>query len=279
MPRVIAFDVNETLLDLGPLDPWFERAFGSAGLRAQWFAQMLQFSFVGGLTGRYVDFPSAQRAALTMLAETTGTQLDREDGERIVDQMRRLPPHPDAAPALARLREADLALAALTNSPLDVAQDQLAHAELADRFDAMLSADQVKALKPQPEPYHMVARTFETEARDVRLVAAHAWDISGALAAGCAAAFVRRPGKVLSPLGDQPDIVGEDLGEVAERILAIDGESQGGPAPPWPGAARAGPAPRPPRPALDRDRHRRLGRARRQGRAAIPAAAAPRPVP
>lgn len=219
MPHVIAFDVNETLLDLGPLDPLFERAFGSAALRAQWFAQMLQLSFVGGLTGRYLDFPSAQRAALTMLAETTGTQLDREDGERIVDQMRRLPPHRDAAPALDRLREAGLTVAALTNSPLDVARDQLAHAGLADRFDAILSADEVKALKPQPEPYHMVARTFETEAHDVRLVAAHAWDISGALAAGCAAAFVRRPGKVLSPLGNQPDISGADLADVAERII------------------------------------------------------------
>ena len=219
MPRVIAFDVNETLLDLGPLDPLFERGFGSAAVRVQWFAQMLQLSFVGGLTGRYVDFPSAQRAALTMLAETSGTRLDREDGERIVEQMRRLPPHPDAAAALLRLREAGLTLAALTNSPLDVARDQLAHAELADRFDAILSADQVKALKPRPEPYHMVARTFEVEAHDVRLVAAHAWDISGALAAGCAAAFVGRPGKVLSPLGDQPDISGADLAEVAERII------------------------------------------------------------
>jgi 2-haloacid dehalogenase len=205
----------------------FERAFGSATLRAQWFAQMLQLSFVGGLTGRYVDFPSAQRAALTMLAETTGTQLDHEDGERIVDQMRRLPPHGDAAPALDRLRDAGLTLAALTNSPLDVARDQLAHAELVDRFDAVLSADEVRALKPRPEPYHLVARTFETDAHDVRLVAAHAWDISGALAAGCAAAFVSRPGKVLSPLGDQPDISGGELAEVAERIIeAENGPSQ-----------------------------------------------------
>jgi hypothetical protein len=82
MPQVIAFDVNETLLDLGPLDPLFEGAFGSGALRAQWFAQMLQLSFVGGLTARYVDFPSAQRAALTMLAETTGTRLDPEVVER-----------------------------------------------------------------------------------------------------------------------------------------------------------------------------------------------------
>ena len=137
-------------------------------------------------------------------------------------RLRRLPPHPDAAPALDRLRATGLTLAALTNSPLDVARDQLAHAELADRFDAILSADEVKALKPRPEPYHMVARTFETEPHDVRVVAAHAWDISGALAAGCAAAFVSRPGKVLSPLGGHPDISGDDLVEVAERIIGAE---------------------------------------------------------
>jgi 2-haloacid dehalogenase len=141
---------------------------------------------------------------------------------RIVDQMRRLPPHPDASPALDRLREARLTLAALTNSPLDVAQDQLEHAGLADRFEAILSADQVRALKPRPEPYHLVARSFAVDPSEVRLVAAHAWDISGALAAGCRAAFVRRPGKVLSPIGEQPDIAGDDLLEVAERIAAAD---------------------------------------------------------
>jgi 2-haloacid dehalogenase len=157
-----------------------------------------------------------------MVAAAQGVELETDAAERIAGQLRSLPPHPDADPALARLREAGFTLAALTNSPLDVAQDQLAHAELADRFDAILSADQVKALKPQPEPYHMVARTFETEARDVRLVAAHAWDISGALAAGCAAAFVSRPGKVLSPLGDQPDISGAGLVEVAERIVEAE---------------------------------------------------------
>jgi 2-haloacid dehalogenase len=220
MPRVIAFDVNETLLDIGALDPLFERAFGSAALRAQWFAQMLQLAFVGGLTGRYVDFPGAQRAALTMLADMTGVGLDPEEGERIIDRMRRLPPHEDAAPALDRLRETDLTLVALTNSPLDVARDQLTHAGLADRFDAIYSADQVRALKPRPEPYHMVAESLDARAGDVRLVAAHGWDIAGALAAGCAAAFVRRPGKALSPLGDQPDIVGADLHDVADQIAA-----------------------------------------------------------
>jgi 2-haloacid dehalogenase len=223
VPRVIAFDVNETLLDLASLDEVFERAFGNAAVRAEWFALMLQLTFVGGLTGRYVDFPSAQRAALSMLADSRGIALDEGVAETLVARMRQLAPHPDAAGALARLADAGFPLAALTNSPRDVARAQLEHAELAGGFAAILSADDVRALKPRPEPYHLVAETFGVPVADVRLVAAHAWDVSGALAAGCAAAFVGRGGKVPSPLGERPDIVGRDLDEVADRIIEIDG--------------------------------------------------------
>jgi 2-haloacid dehalogenase len=225
--RVIAFDVNETLLDLGALDALFADALGSAALRARWFASMLQLAFVGAITGRYVDFTTAQHVALTMLAEQEGVRLSEAGAQRIVGAMRSLPAHPDAAPALARLREARLTLAALTNSPLDVVQDQLDHAGLREHFAAVLSADQVQALKPRREPYELVARTFDVPIAEVRLVAAHAWDVAGALAAGCRAAFVSRPGMILSPLGDQPDVVGADLGEVAELILAGEGSAAG----------------------------------------------------
>jgi 2-haloacid dehalogenase len=69
----------------------------------------------------------------------------------------------------------------------------------------------------------LVAKTFSVDVSEVRLVAAHSWDISGALAAGCRAAFVARPGMVLSPLGPQPGITGPDLAAVAEQIISIDG--------------------------------------------------------
>jgi hypothetical protein len=83
MARVIAFDVNETLLDLSALDEPFEALFGSPALRPQWFALMLQLSFVGGLTGRYVDFGAAQRAALAMLAEREGVPVSPGDIEAL----------------------------------------------------------------------------------------------------------------------------------------------------------------------------------------------------
>ena len=119
-----------------------------------------------------------------------------------------------------RLRDTDLRLAALTNSVGDVARQQLESSGLADCFEQILSADEVRRLKPAPEPYHLVAERFSTDIGDVHLVAAHAWDVAGALAAGCRAAFVARPGTVLSPISPPPDVIGGDLTEVADKILA-----------------------------------------------------------
>jgi 2-haloacid dehalogenase len=219
---VIAFDVNETLLDLGVLDASFEELLGSANWRGQWFAQMLQLSFVGGLTGEYVDFSTAQHAALMMVAERAGVSVTAQDASEMVGRMRSLPPHPEVAAALQALGGTDLRIVALTNSPLSVAEAQLQYAGIRRFFDTVLSADTVRSLKPAPAPYRSVAARYDVAIDAVRLVAAHSWDVSGALAAGCQAGFVARRGMVLSPIGPQPDIVGADIAEVVEQILARD---------------------------------------------------------
>lgn len=74
--------------------------------------------------------------------------------------------------------------------------------------------------KPPKEPDEMAAQAFGVDIREIRLIAAHAWDIAGALRTGCKAAFVARPGMVLDPLADKPDVIGKDLKEVVDRILA-----------------------------------------------------------
>jgi 2-haloacid dehalogenase len=222
MTSVIAFDVNETLLDLRALDGPFERVFGTAALRTQWFALMLQLSFVGGLTDDYVDFSTAQHAALRMLAERENATLSDAAATELVDAMRVLPAHPDVPPALRRIAASPLHVVALTNSPADVAEAQLRNAGIRDHFEQVISADSVRSLKPTAAPYHAVAGAFNVAPADVRLVAAHSWDVSGALSAGCRAAFVARPGMVRSPLGAQPDIVGDDVAAVVEGILAHD---------------------------------------------------------
>lgn len=224
MPRVVAFDVNETLLDLSVLDDPFERLFGATALRKQWFALMLQLSFVGGLTGEYVDFTTAQQAALRMLARREGVAISDDAVDDLIGRMRTLPPHPDVPAALERIAASPLTVVALTNSTQEAAEAQLRYADLHRHFAAVFSADTVHSLKPSPAPYRAVAEAYGVAPGEVRLVAAHAWDVSGALSAGCQAAFVARPGAVPSPLGRQPDIIGNDVADVVAAILesAVD---------------------------------------------------------
>jgi 2-haloacid dehalogenase len=220
--RFCVFDVNETLLDLTALDPPFERAFGRPGVRREWFGQFLQCAFVSTITDAYTDFGSIGRAALEMVASRNGVLLTDNERDAILGTMRTLPPHPEVPAAIERLRTAGLRLAALTNSTEAVATAQLDHAGLAPLFERILSADTARRLKPAREPYEMAARELGTDVGGIRLIAAHAWDITGALRAGTAAAFVARPGMVLDPLAPLPDIIGNDLSEVAERILGVE---------------------------------------------------------
>ncbi len=222
MARVIVFDVNETLLDLAALEPAFARIFGDAMARREWFTQVLQSALTATVTDAYSDFGAIGMAALAMTAARRGIALTDADRQAIREGMQRLPAHPEVRESLERLRAGGLRLAALTNSTAAVGEAQLANAGLRECFERVLSADTVRRLKPAPAPYLMAAERLGVPVGEVRLVAAHAWDVAGAQRAGCAAAFVARPGQVLDPLAPVPDIVGVDLRDVAERILAVE---------------------------------------------------------
>lgn len=165
MAEVIAFDVNETLLDLRALDKPFQELFGSAAVRQQWFTLMLQLVFVGGLTGSYVDYTTAQRAALNMLARREGVPLTDEEAARTVELMSSLPPHPEVPAALARLADSPLRVVTLTNSVERVGEAQLRNAGIRDLFDRVISADSVRRLKPAPRALPQRRRRLRHRAR------------------------------------------------------------------------------------------------------------------
>ena len=222
MTMAVVFDVNETLLDLAALDPAFRQLLGVDDGRERWFRQLLQLSLVATVTGEYAPFDALGDAALAQVAGQLRVRVSDADRARLRGLVRTLPLHDDVRPALERLRAAGLRVAALTNSTAETVEAQLAHAGVRDRFERLLSVDAVRRYKPAPETYRHAAAQLGIAPGELCLVAAHAWDVAGAQAAGCRAAFVQRPGKSLSPLQRAPDVAATDLRAVAEAIVALD---------------------------------------------------------
>ena len=222
MTRVVVFDLNETLIDMSGLDPEFARLFGRADIRKDWFKQVLQLFLTATVVGRYRSFDKLADSALKMMSEQQSANLDSAARKTILSKMSELRVFPDVRPALEHLKAANLRLAVLTNSTEKSARAHLEHNEITEFFDEILSVDAVKCFKPAAEAYEYAAKELEVDVGDIRLVAAHSWDIAGALAAGCKAAFIQRPAKVLDPEGDQPDIISRDLGTIAKEIISND---------------------------------------------------------
>lgn len=218
-PEVLVFDVNETLLGLAAIQPEFKRIFGTESAIKDWFALLLQYSLVTTIANSYSDFGVLGRATLQMLAQSRNVPLSKEDEEAVLQGMKALPAHPDVRPALERLRKARFRLATLTNSSPSMIDAQLRNSGLKDYFEQAISVEEVRLFKPHRAVYDFAASRLQVSPSKACLVAAHAWDVFGAMNAGWTTAFVARPGKVLFPLSSRPSFVAENVDNLATTII------------------------------------------------------------
>lgn len=219
-PKMIIFDVNETLLDLAPLKKSIGKALGGREeLTSLWFSTMLHYSLVETLSGHYHDFGDIGVAGLMMVAEAHGIQLSRDDAQAaIVVPLRSLPPHSDVVAGLTALKEDGFRIVSLTNSSSKGVEAQFKNADLTRYFEKQYSVDLIGKYKPHPDTYRMVLNDLGIKPGDALMVAAHAWDLAGAKNVGMQTAFIARPGKVLYPNVAKPDYVVNDLSELVKSL-------------------------------------------------------------
>lgn len=227
MKPTVVFDVNETLLDLAPISLWFDDRYGEELPAALWFAELLRLSFVSSTTNRYVPFPSLARSALVGVAATAGmAPPSSEDIAEIGGILERLPPHRDVVEGLSVLANHGVRITALTNSPREVAVRQLTNAGIAESFDAILSVEMVSRFKPHRSVYLAAAEQLGSSPSNLIMVAAHDWDIAGALAAGLSGVFVNRTGRPYSEAFTPPTATVATI-EGAAKWIARRYEGQG----------------------------------------------------
>ncbi|MDQ0381619.1 haloacid dehalogenase type II [Amycolatopsis thermophila] len=199
--RVIACDIFGTTVDWysGVRDQVAE-VFGAAGVELDpgGFASAWREEYLpsmrrvldGSREWAYLD--TLHRESLDGLLETHGVagKVDEQARARLVRAWHRLPAWPDSAEGLARLRSRYV-VAALSNGGFALMTHLLKAADL--RFDCVLSAELARTYKPAAQVYLTAAGLLDVAPHEVLMVAAHAWDLDGARAAGLRTAFLERP--------------------------------------------------------------------------------------
>jgi 2-haloacid dehalogenase len=217
---IIVFDVNETLLDLESIRPFFDRVFDDPAALRLWFAGLITYSEALTLAGVYVPFTDIGAAVLRMFAATRGITLNDADSAELTERFASMPPHPEVPAALRRLRDHGFRLFTLTDNTLGISGQQLEKAGVIDLFERRFSVDEtVRRHKPATEAYQSVAAALDLDPGDVCLVACHTWDTLGAVAAGWQAGLILREGNAPLDVGPQPNYIGNDLDAIADQLI------------------------------------------------------------
>ena len=218
-PAVVAFDVIETLMSLEPLRARLADIGQPPGLLEAWYTRTLRDGMALSATGDYVPFSEVAEAALRALTHYT---VSDEQVASVMAGFSELPAFPDALPAVTRLAEAGLRVACLTNGSADLTSSFINRAGLGSLVDRVISVQEVYRWKPAGVVYLYAASVMDVPTDRLALVAAHDWDCHGAKRAGLTTGWVsRKAGGFGAPFA-APDVAGEDLTEVAAKLLALE---------------------------------------------------------
>jgi 2-haloacid dehalogenase len=190
MKRVVIVDVLGTLFSLDAVRAKLTDTGAPPAALEAWFERTLHGALTLTTVGEFRPFRDVARAALqTTLAQL---ELDVAQAEEILASLNDVQPHDDAAAALDRLAGANVRIVALTNSGAQQTEEILEQSSLRERFEQVFSVSEVGAYKPDRRPYEHVVSELGVAAAEASLVAAHAWDVVGARAAGLESIWVAR---------------------------------------------------------------------------------------
>jgi 2-haloacid dehalogenase len=215
-PEVVAFDVNETLLDLAPVRAALIEAGEPDTLLAAVFARTLLTGIAGTAVGSWCRFRDAFDTALAQESD-----LGPNERAGVLGAFGELSPHPDVEPALRRLAEGGIRVVTLTHGSPGVAEAGLERGGISPLVERSLSSEAIKAWKPAREVYLWAAGTCGVVPDRMALVAAHGWDVLGAQRAGLTGAWFPRSERVYPAVYEAPHVTAGGLAGVVDALLAL----------------------------------------------------------
>ena len=165
------------------------------------------------------------RAVLTETARRAAKRLDLElkadDASALVSTIPHWPPFADVGPALAELRREGWRFALLTNCDRDIIA--LTQRRLPASFDAVVTAEDVSAYKPDPAHFRLFQSTFGSSANAwIHVAQSYFHDIRPTHELGITRIWVNRQGEK-----DDPSLADAVIGGLTELPAAVAATSAG----------------------------------------------------
>lgn len=221
------FDAYGTLLDVhSALASVLQARAGNAGptidaekaknLSNLWRDKQLAYSWLRSLMRHHADFAGVTADALDFALASHGLDGDPTLRADLLEAYDRLAPYPEVPGVLARLAQAGLPLAVLSNGTPAMLEAGLAHAGLANAFTAILSIEEIGVFKPTPEVYSLATRRLGLAAPRILFLSSNGWDVHGAAAFGFTTIHVNRqaapperlPGRPVHAIADLAPLPG-----------------------------------------------------------------------
>jgi 2-haloacid dehalogenase len=213
--KAIAFD-GFVIFDPRPVAALCEALFPGRGseLVNLWRTRQFEYTWLRTVSNHYADFEQVTDEALLFAAKALKLEVTPEKRAQLLRAHFELQPWPDIAAALAKLKEARLKLAFLSNFTPGMLDGCIKAAGLNGTFDEVLSTDLAKTYKPDRRAYQLGIEAFKLP-KDAILFAAFAgWDAAGAKSFGYPTFWVDRLGLPIEELGVTPDATGKDLADL-----------------------------------------------------------------
>jgi 2-haloacid dehalogenase len=213
----VAFDLYGTLAEVSSVGrAAAEVTENPAALVDLWRQKQLEYTWLRSLMGRYQDFWATTGDALDYALDRLGITVDQPTRAELLDAWLAVRVYSEVPAALEAL--APRRLAVLSNGNPEMLEACLATAGIRDRFEHVLSVDEVGVYKPHPSVYELAVKAFALPAERILFVSSNPWDAAGARTFGFPVAWVNRTGVPFDRLGAAPDLVVADLGALSGAV-------------------------------------------------------------
>ena len=222
MTITLAFDVYGTLINTSGVNDLLKQYIDDKTelFMELWRSKQLEYSFRRGLMKRYEKFSVCTRNALDYSDAYLNTGLKEDNKNCLMEKYIVLPAFNDVKESLIKLKTSNCRMFAFSNGFGEDVKNLLKNACIEKYFEGVISVDDIKTFKPNPDVYAHFLSTTGSTAAESWLISGNPFDVIGAGSVGINSAWIRRsPKQVFDPWEIKPTVTIACLTDLYDALI------------------------------------------------------------